>query len=158
AYQRNPWGRMQSCRVRANARGLEVEPDLFVPRDRIKEAFVVPQLGKPPRVLVRTKGISFPVELEVESEAEGRRLLHALGFDTSQIVAHFQVLSRMMAHRPKMIGIGIAAAVWFGFMVSRVVGHNTFYFFLVPLLPVAALVRTPTKLEIGADGMLMKWL
>jgi hypothetical protein len=161
AYHRNPWPRFEPARVRANAQGLALEPGAFLSRRSIKEAFVVPQAGKPPHVLVRKTGISLPIELEVDNEQDGRRILRGLGLDASQTVARFRTMSRAVAHQRK----AVFGFVGFGMLMALLGGmggamHLPGLHLLFPLLliPFVALSAAPTRLEVGADGLFIRWL
>ncbi len=173
AYRLNLWPSVAEAEVRADAKGLRVDSDLFVPVAAIKEAFVVPRPGEPPHVLIRRRGLQMPIELRVPDEGGGLRMLRALGFDASQTVARFRIMSRVKQQRGKVnalvvltamlspalalvVTVMLAPAFVFLGRVLHVPGVQ--FLMLIPFLMMLALFSVPTHLLVGADGLLIKWL
>jgi hypothetical protein len=157
AWRRNWRPVTKNVRVRADAKGVHVGAR-FVPRSTIRSGLVVP--GAAPRVLLRRR-FALPIELQTSSKKEARGLLRALGLDVSQSVATFTTLSRAAAKRRygMVLGVGMAAC-FLGFV--RVLGPHpsTFAFAMLgaTILAGVVLAVAPTRLDVGADGIALRWL
>ena len=152
-WSRNFWPIVTPTPVRADAEGLTVG-DRRVPRAGIRAGFVLPAL--PPKVLLRRRW-ALPIELEVPSKEEGRGILRALGLDVTQSVASFRTMSRAVTRRrytaaiaalflavgivPRLLGSGAASGV--GFVIATVL--------------LALVMIVPTRLSVGADGLVLRW-
>jgi hypothetical protein len=148
--------------VRANREGISIEGRARIDRAAIRDGLVVPRLGAKPLVRLRLRRLfTLPIELEVESEAEGRKLLHAMGLDASQAVATFRLPSRALATKwsrflPFAFIPFLMAAGMFG-------AHHGPLSAILPLLPFLMLAYVlvlivPSKVHVGADGLLIEWL
>jgi hypothetical protein len=164
--------RGSAAQAKVDARGLQLEPGPFVARATIDQAFFVSRPNEPSYLLIRPKGgLRRHLRLEVANADEGRRLLHALGFGTSQTIARFRVISYAAINS----AAGSAKARWFGAiaMISLnltatwgvYVCHTLRSPFPVvwPHLAILTLLtlafgvtaETPTRLHIGTDGLLL---
>jgi hypothetical protein len=167
AYNKNPWPRFESATVKADRDGLRVG-DRYWPRSAIRQGLVVPPRDdKPMRVIFRQKKrFSLPIELEVASAEEGRRLLHALGLDASQTVATFNTMSRAVSKGKYVAAtIGGFFAFYGAFLAAAVQAphHPAILGAMIPVFVLAlmAFVTTmaaPTKVDVGADGIALRWL
>jgi hypothetical protein len=164
ARNKNPRPRRLKASVRAGSEGVQIDSASavpFLPRAQIREGFVLPTMSDAPRVRLTCRGLRPPVYLSVGDEAQARGFLRALGLDASQRVASFRVLSRMVAHRRWIIGamLGIFASM-VALMAFIKAFHSPFPFaILLPLIVVTFIVSMllPSRLELGADGVLIKW-
>jgi hypothetical protein len=142
---------LREVKVRADATGVTVG-DRFVPRSQIRAGFVVP--GEAARVLLRRRFLP-PIELQVTSKKTGRALLHAVGLDASQSVATFRTPNRMLL-TPWFAPL-LAAAVGVTLLALRGAGIHTLPAFLVLELLVVAFLFLPTRLDVGADVIVLRW-
>ncbi|MEZ4294196.1 MAG: hypothetical protein R3B70_04400 [Polyangiaceae bacterium] len=165
AWRKNSRHREQPGKIVADERGVSHAGELIAPRERIRDAVVLPRFDGPPMVRIRQRG-RIPVELRVGDHDEARALLRALGHDASQSVATFRLPSMAFSDAVKRRRNGFiwaVAAVGFGLFMATA-GHNMPH--LRPLMPVLMCliafasmiyVMVPTKLQVGADGLLIKW-
>lgn len=160
-WRRNPRPVIAPVQVRADADGVEIDGQR-VPRSEIREGFVLP--GSPPRVKLSRRWAA-PIELQVGSTEEGRALLRVLGLDVSQTVATFRTMSRALTKRRYIAAVlGSFFAVYGGFMVglARSRYHPTMaavtgIAFLIALASMMLVLLMPTKLSVGADGIVLRW-
>lgn len=165
-WNKNPRSRRTRVAVSASAEGVRLRGEgslPSLPRAQIKEGFILPAIaGSSHRVHLVRRGLAPPVELEVRDEAEGRAVLRALGLDASQTVATFRTASRVVAHpnwiAPLIISI-MALSMASGALVPALKSTLPFAG-LFPFIFLAFFVTLlfPTRIDVGADGILMKWL
>ncbi len=146
--------------VEATREALSVGDKRF-PRERIRRAMLLPgRLGARPNV--RVEIANRPVmQLGVRDEHEGRQLLRAMGLDASQVVVRFRAppsaaaehwLAARLIQRVTPIVVVMIALGARSFVV-----HPTFS--ILALLAVALLPRLlPSSVDVGADGVLVRWL
>ncbi len=160
AWNRNFRPNVTWPEVQASRSGVRVG-ERFVPRARITDGFLVPRAGARSVVRLGLRGMRPAMELSVEGEATGRRLLRALGLDTTQTVARFRLLSQFYAGG-KMRWVTAAVAAGLVLLARLALGIFSVKagFFLVPLFVLAGLflMLAPTKVEVGVDGILVRWL
>jgi hypothetical protein len=162
AWRRNWRPRFVQGAVRADRAGIRIGERL-VPHAAIKEAFVVPRAhDKPTMVRVVRRGLAPAIELAVRDVAEGRRLLHAMGFDASQTVAHFRVMSQGAGGTRQgfaAMGVFVIFSAAMG-AFAALARHREVIPVLLPLgvMAMAAMMLTPTHLDVGADGVATRWL
>ncbi|HEX7601540.1 MAG TPA: hypothetical protein VF316_08045, partial [Polyangiaceae bacterium] len=151
--------RPKTMRVRAAPDGLTVG-DLHVPRSAIRGGSMTSQGGK--RWLTFT-GTNVQIEAD---EALGRRILEALALDAAHSVNTFGVASRVSAEIPILSNgqtVRIVGNLWFmPLFVAWQVGHwisgpVALAIFVVALALTAA-AFAPSKLDVGADGITLRWL
>lgn len=167
AWRKNAKPRYVPGKLRADEQGVWFEGQLLVPKDRIKSGLVLPRSDGGPVVRFRCKGLRLPVDVRVDDRDQARALLRALGLDASQQVATFRLPSRAIADPDKRMRWGfkyaalvMGAAVGIAFL-ARLAPHAA------PFLPLSlaalafgamALAVIPSKLQVGADGLHLKWL
>ncbi len=161
AWRKNPWPEMITKRVRAHDGALRLGEHAFFRKGELLEGLLVPSPGARPHVLLKRRGFAPRLELEVGNNEEGRRLLRALGFDASQTVAAFRLASFALA-KPKIFTLvavllgGLAALTG---VLARSSGGLLLPFVIAPIVLVALLLGAlPSKLQVGADGVLLSWL
>lgn len=161
-WRRNPRPVIEPARVAADADGVEIDGQR-IPRSTIREGFVLP--GSPPRVKLRRRWAT-PIELQVGSTDEARAILRALGLDVTQTVARFRTLSRAVSKRRYVAAtLGSFFTVYAVFIIGLTRSRNdptlaaaTGVAFFVGLLAMMTLMLMPTKLSVGADGVVLRWL
>jgi hypothetical protein len=161
SYRFDPYPRVERVKVEASPAGLRVG-DRLIPRDGIREGLVVP--GPRPGVLLR-RGLAPAMLLVAADVAEARTLLRALGLDASQATAHFYTLSR--AQVGYRVGVPIVAGLLGLWMIcglaislganSGVGGFVAGGMWAASCLATLVAFYTPTRLDVGADGLALRW-
>jgi hypothetical protein len=157
AHQRNPMPRIEDARVRANAESLWIDGER-VPRDEIRAAVLMP--GPRPRLHIERKRKP-AVELEVESEQVGRRLLDAMGLGEAQTVASFRAGSRLMAGAWRLFALSFAGALgvlMLGGLFSMLHPMAAPAGMAIGGLALMTLMMWPATVDVGIDGVLVRWL
>ncbi len=147
--------------MRADAKGLSIEGRTHIARSALRDGMVVPRSNAPPLVRFRSRRLfSLPIEIEVESEAEGRRLLRAMGLDASQSVATFRLPSRALASKWFRFVPFAFIPLFMGFGAMSANGHLNAVLSVVPFLMLAYVLAllVPSKVHVGADGVLVTWM
>lgn len=160
----NPSSTWRTGRVIASAEGIRFDGELVVARERIKDALITPYKGQT-AVRISLKGVSAPEYIAVKEVPEGRRMLRALGLDASQSVARLKGLSPFFQWPTWKAVLASTAplAAFFGIMASAVslFGKQAAPYAVatLPILVGALLVPilNPTKVDVGADGILTTW-
>ena len=141
-------------RVQADLSELRVG-DGVIAREMIKHATLVATLG-PPFVLVERRYRLPPLRIVVSDEAEGRRLLSAMGLDTTQSVVRFVLPMAAPPWKMGLVGHGLAGvwAGWFALCVALLASR-----LLAGLLCLAPLFLnrlTLVRVDVGSDGVLIR--
>jgi hypothetical protein len=147
--------------VRADEHGLDIGP-VHVPHGRLRTGVVLP--GAPSRVILTRPRI----ELEFERAEDAHALLRALNLEVSQTAATFMTASRVVARWRLVVSgvvslfslsiLDIIVAVWSAsdrLLVLAVVPGAGAGLVSIAMLVLAAV---PTKLTVGADGLVLTWL
>lgn len=160
----NPSATWRSGRVTAGPDGIQFDGSAVVARDKIKDALIMPYKGQT-AVRVSLNGVGAPEYVAVKDVEEGRRLLRALGLDASQSVARLKVLGQFFdlpAWKTVLLTVA-PMAVFVGTLASTVslFGKQAAPYALA-LLPIVlgflvTVMVNPTKVEVGADGILTTW-
>ncbi len=135
-------------------------------RDELIDGVLVPERGAT-RVRVRRKGLAPPLLFDVKDEGEGRALLRALGFDVTQSVAELKGASEVFTWSlPKQLAV-LLGPIFLGFVPATIglaallptVGVAAVPFLVLLLLTyVFGLVFSPTRVRVGVDGIVIRWL
>jgi hypothetical protein len=152
-----PFARLTSVDVRVSVEGLHVA-GVFIPRGEISRALFVPARdARGPMVRVERRW-RVAMELLVADEAEAQRLLVALGHDVSRARASFSAWSPLFASSARFFLVPAAAVV--GVAIGlRNGGADVSPRSLVALVgTIVALFVVPSRVEVGADGVLLRWL
>jgi hypothetical protein len=147
--------------VRADEHGLDIGP-VHVPRGRLKTGVVLP--GVPSRVILT----GLRIELELESTEDAHALLRALKLDVSQTAATFTTASRVVARWRLVVGalVGLLGLFFLGILVVLWSASDRLRALVIVPAAGAGLVAigmlvlaaVPTKLTVGADGLVLRWL
>ena len=158
-YKRNPWPRLRASEVRVDEGSLWVD-DVRYARSSFRNAYLVPQKGCTLVRLVRGR-LQRDVEVRVPDRERGQQLLRALGLGVDQTVGSFRVMSRAHA------SFGRSLLATFGPIVAGGLLMGSLSTLSPPLAPLGGLVTLATlftlmfarsKVDIGADGVLVRWL
>ncbi|WP_394849122.1 hypothetical protein LZC95_16955 [Pendulispora brunnea] len=143
-------------RVRANAEGLFIEGKTLVPAHVLADGFLVRKDGNSPRLrLVDRFGLTrFNVRLE--SEAQGRTLLRALGLDAGHKSATFRVPNALLGVAP-FLGI-LPGAMLLGTYAAEDHVKLLLAALTALLLAAGALRFGYSPVTVGADGVLIRGL
>jgi hypothetical protein len=136
-------------------------------RKELADGVIVPDEGKV-RVRLRKKSGGRDLLFEVADRAEGHALLRALGFDATQSVAEVRgasdalrwPVSKMLAYILLPIFFLFMPLVLAGGFALGPTGMPVFGVFMVLALLtyIFGLVLSPTRVRIGVDGVLAKWV
>lgn len=135
-------------------------------RDELKQGFLIPDgVGAFVR-LERKSRLAPAIVLRVEREAEGQELLRALGFDAGHSAAELRIASGIVA-MPVANQLLLLLLPVLGFAVSVVAigallhaAGGPFVVLMIVMLMtwIFGLAFTPTKVRIGTDGIVTRWL
>lgn len=168
-WNNNPYARRRQASVRVSELGVQIlygdggsAGRARLPRAELKSGFLVPSVSAAPRVRLTPHGLRRAIDLEVDDEQSGRRLLRALSFDVSQTTATFRVGSRM-GSQPWMGFLVAAVATLVGMLwhlASRGRHHGGGFLPMMFIVWPAMLVLlvVPSRLDVGVDGVLLRWL
>ncbi len=164
----NPVPILSGSRVSVTHAGLRVG-DVAIPRGQLRDAQLVPLKGG--KLIVRVKRRrAWGVDLAVDDKEQGLRLLRALGFDASQTVATFVASSRLPVPRllgtpfATVVGLAPVAAVLGAALTAPLLeGAPEVWALLVKAFGVvvallAVFAAIPSRVDVGADGVLITWL
>lgn len=160
------WRSRLTGRVRMDEQGIWLEDALLVPRDHVREAYIVLGGRLNPAVRVRRKGLRASIDIHLSTVEEGRLALRALGFDGAQAILDVSVTSPRLGD-PR-VETRLGAAFWLTLLALvplLVAIFKTPYGVGMGILAVwgsvlafeIALLLTPGKLSIGGDGLLFSW-
>ncbi|MBL8742257.1 MAG: hypothetical protein JNK04_14210 [Myxococcales bacterium] len=163
AYRKNANPRYESGKLSVTERSLMWGERELVARNQLTGGLLVPHKG---RVRVSLERRLRPnILLEVESEEEGRALLRALELDASQTVAEVRGMSAVFSLKAWQQLLIPLLPVLTMFVTVPVLG-----FFMATAMPWGVAAGTmllpfaigslviPSKITIGADGILTRWL
>ena len=145
---------------------LRHDGELVARREDLKDGILVPEDGKT-LVRIRKKGLHLPLLFEVTDEEEGRALLRALGFDTTQTVAELRAASDLFRWSLWKQLAYLLVPVFFVFLPLLftgvlTLGPNGGPFATLLGLALASymvgLTMTPTRVRIGVDGVAATWM
>ncbi len=166
AWRKNKFPREVPGKLVANERGLSFGGNLFVPKNAIKSGLLFPRPDGRPVLRFRRRGLHLSLDIRVTDREEGRSVLRALGLDASQSVVTFSLPSMILADPDKrlryggLFGTGVVMSVLFSiFLMQSFPAMAVVLPFLVVgsgMLGVLA-VSLPTRLQVGADGIHLKW-
>lgn len=155
-------------RVEADPHGLSFGGEILVLREDIREAFLDPNTGLLPIVHIRPRGLRRTIKIRVMTLEQGRALLRALGVDGSQKTLS-TALSEPAAGLQRawsrfrlltlLVFVSFFVVSFVGVASNR--GQLALTYFVIWLFAMAALglaALAPTKLTIGGDGLLVRWL
>jgi hypothetical protein len=152
--------------VRVDREGVWSEAQLRVPRAAIRDGFFQPRAnrdrskassyGSSVRLLGKHGGIVFEAEAE---ERDALALLRALGLDPASKRAEFNGSSPLYAtlRRNLLFVFGVVAGSFFlSFLLASIgLSGGSFPMLVLPLI-LGAMV--PSKIAVGLDGILVRWL
>jgi hypothetical protein len=157
-WARSPGAVPETVRVRGDARGLLLNGVTALAASTITGGWVQPRPHASPIVHVRGLG-GRHVRLVVRDVDEGRALLQALALDASRVSAHYWAMARPLgeprtfAHAGLLLALTIAVGLVVGPAVPPV-----FAVALVALIVLFAGIAVPTRVVVGGDGVLLRWL
>jgi hypothetical protein len=157
-WARSPGATPEAVRVRADVTGLSIDGVMALPSSRIVGGWVEPRPQAPP--LVHLRGLlGRHLRLVVRDVDQGRALLRALAVDPSHVSAHYWALARPLGEPRTFAHAGVLLAVTIvaGFIVGPVV-PPLFAVALVGLFVLFAGITVPTRVVVGGDGVLLRWL
>jgi hypothetical protein len=157
-WARSPGSAPEAARVRADGAGLWIDGVLALPASRILGGWVQPRPLASPIVHVRAAG-GRHVRIVVRDVEQGRALLRTLALDASRVSAHYWAMARPLGeprafgHAGALLGLTLATGLVVGPSVPPV-----FAVALVALIVLFAGLVLPTRVVVGGDGVLLRWL
>ena len=144
------------ARIEVGEEGLFAEGKLLVPRADMRRAVVVGEADSAVVSIQRSQG--YFVALDVPDEAEGRRLVSALGLSAEQRTAEFPVDSPLATHVPASAVTGALAALIGASLVGLAMGYPLVSLSLVAWYGFVLAWLRPRSVAVGTDGILISWL
>ncbi len=157
--RRRPWAVFEQVPLVATAEGLRAGTTV-VPRDEITRALFVPPSQSGEALLRVERRRALPLEVVVFSEPQAHAILAALGMDAAHAALSFRTMSRLVASRGRtwLIGLLIVAAMLGASVASRIAPEFAPFSMLFLVLPVIVAMVVPTRVTVGADGVLARWM
>jgi hypothetical protein len=154
---RNPAPHEMRARAYACGAGLLL-PGRFVPAESIRGGWVEPRANASPvvHVCVESGG---DVAIVVRDVERGRALLVALGIDASHVAASFWTLARPIGEPRTFARVGalVGIALALGVLAGRDSAAASALAVVALLVALLGLV-VPTRVNVGADGVHLRWL
>jgi hypothetical protein len=136
-------------------------------RKTLRAGFMIPSWGKPTLVRLERRWPRRPIDLRTRDDAEAVGLLRDLGLDASQTVAAFTLASRARAEPVVaaagwalllllMFGLPMGVAAFApdpGMWIASIGGLG-----VLLLIAWVVVLQLPTRVVVGADGILVSWL
>ena len=149
--------------IDASVDGIWVDGVLAVPQRRIANAIVQPRPGKKPTVRLRNEKQNVVFEMEVEDEAEGLAFLRTIQHDAAAKKVTFRAVSPFFATHMRAFGsiLGwflLSLMVGAGVLASHGFGEVAFAAVLLVALPSIFVLSRGRMIDVGADGLSLKWL
>jgi hypothetical protein len=157
AWRRNPWPTKDRVDVEVTKDAIRVGRE-EIPRSALTRGIAVPHKGE---IEVRLSKTGPDVELAMDDDADARRLLSALGFDAHQTVAVFSTMSRTQASMLRTVATVFGTMFAMGLLTATLAIALPSAAGLIPLVGMATLLTllfAPTRVEVGADGISLRWL
>jgi hypothetical protein len=157
-WSRSPGGVPLPVRVMADQRGLQIDGVLQWGGSGVAGGWIQPRPLAAPVVHLRGRG-GASIRLVTRDVEQGRALLAALGVDASHVAADYWAMARPLgeprafAHAGALLGLAVALGLLIGPSVSPV-----FAVALVALIVLCAGITVPTRVVVGGDGVLLRWL
>lgn len=157
--RRRPWAVFEQVALEASAAGLRAGSTL-VRRDEITRALFVPPSQSSEALLRVERRRKLPLEVVVFNEAQAHAMLAALGMDAAHAALSFRTLSRLFATRGRswLIGLLIVGAMLGASVAARLAPEFAPFSMLALVLPVIVAMVVPTRVTVGADGVLARWM
>jgi hypothetical protein len=161
AWARNPGSVERPARARADRRGLYLDGVPAAVATRVRGGWVQPQPHGPPVVYVRVRRRT-RLELVVRDIAHARALLDALGVDAVRAPARFWAFARPLGGARELKDFArVACALALLIALGMVVGQAVPLASALATMAMLALfggLAVPTRVTVGADGVLLGWL
>lgn len=145
-------------RIEADPTGLTVDGRQRMPRAAIKSAFCVPTEEEGVHV-VHVEGplLRRGYAVYVDSPEQGRALLSALQVDPSASTAHFRALPPWAKH-VRWLAVLLTASPWVLVNVLRLLPAWAIGLIATLYGVIALPVLLPQRVEVGHDGIFLRWL
>jgi hypothetical protein len=157
-WGRSPGGAPRAVRVGAGLEGLSIDGTPAMTAGQIVGGWIQPRPRAAPLVHVRGR-FGRQIRIAVRDADQGRELLRALGIDASQVSAHYWAMARPLGE-PRAFaqaGLLLALTVALGLLAGPAAAP-TFAVGLVALIVMFAGFIVPTRVVVGGDGVLLRWL
>jgi hypothetical protein len=160
-WARNPCAAERLARAVADQRGLLIDGRVVLDAASVRGAWLETRRDEPPIVHVRGRKGLRPrrVSLVVRNVERGRALLQALEVDPTRVAAHYWALARPLgdarafARAATLLGLVLALGVVIGQRAPAALALS-----VMALLVAFIGACIPTRVVVGADGVLLRWL
>jgi hypothetical protein len=158
AWKTNVWPRFVPIDVEVDDDNLTIGGKAIA-RDTITRGVAIDQAGGTARI---SRKAAPDIEIVFDEMSKAHELLKTLGLDASQTVATFSAMSRMQASVAKRTAVSFGAA--FGGAALTVLaavlgaGGVSPVGMLLAMAVILTLLFSRTKVEVGADGIMVRWL
>ena len=155
---------IRSTRVRATATGVVLDDERTIPGEAIGHPYYQARRGETPSVRCVGRDGEVLFETEVESEREATRFLRALGHDVSPRRLHYSVNSPLSATPIRRLfgGVTLVLVTLLTMRITAAIGLGggtvAMLLAVLPGFVGLGLLGVPRALEVGADGLLLRWL
>lgn len=158
AWRRKPWARTKRVRVEVDRDAITVGEERIA-RQALTRGVIVARDGN---LEVHIAKPWSDLQLRIATAESARHLLTSLGFDEDQAAATFRTMSRSFTSIPRTVATILAAGMlgMLGAAANLAGSEATNLGAAAILWMVSAfvLLLTPSHVEVGADGVLIKWL
>lgn len=161
-WARNPCAVERPAHAVADARGLLLDGRLVLEAGRVTSGWLETRAGGPPVVHLRAAAAPWrrrAVDVVVRDVESGRALLRVLEVDPTHASAHYWVLARPLGEGRAFARAATLIALVLAFGV--VAGQSAPAALALAVVALFALVGglvVPTRVTVGADGVLVRWL
>jgi hypothetical protein len=157
-WARGIGARERPARLRADAAGLHLDRRSVIAHERIRSGWVEPRPLASPIVHLRIRWLG-SVGVVVRDLEQARALVRALGVDPGRASAEYWTLARPLGEPRSFARAATLLAVVMAFgVVAGQVAPVALALAVVTLLVVFVGAAVPTRITIGADGLLLRWL
>ena len=154
-FRHRPLAKHAPVEVRVDRERLTVG-DTVVSREAITRAWIVPPSARGESYVRIERRVWPAVELLIDHHDEGQRLLEALGHDVGSRSLQVTALSRAMASPWRILAL--LGSVVAGLTLSMFMASLGVPLPILPLLVLVAMWAVPSRVHVGADGVLIRWL
>ena len=135
-------------------------------RSELKQGFLVPDGAGALVRLERTSPLRPAIHFRVERESQGQELLRALGFDAGHSAAELRIATglaalpvgtQLLVLMPPIFAF-VLGVIGVGALFHAAAGPFVGILLVMMLTYVFGLAFTPTKVRVGTDGIVTRWL
>jgi hypothetical protein len=161
-WARSPCAVERPAHAVADSRGLLLDGRLVLESDRVTSGWLETRAGGPPVVHLRASCAPWrcrALAVVVRDVEQGRALLRVLEADPTHAAAHYWVLARPLGEGRAFARAATLLALVLAFgVVAGQSAPAALALAVVALFALIAGLVVPTRVTVGADGVLVRWL